>query len=86
MLTADLYKITLALISIRKTFYLVVLFAFVQASCVTDHENTEPFTELELHTDQEYPIQIPDGFDIELFADNLARPTSIGFPPDGSNR
>ena len=33
-----------------------------------------------------FPITVPDGFTAEIFADGLDLPTSIAFPPDGSNR
>jgi glucose/arabinose dehydrogenase len=34
----------------------------------------------------EWPVLLPDGFDIELYAEGLDQPTSIEFPPDGSDR
>lgn len=32
------------------------------------------------------PVVLPDNFYIELFADSFNQPTSIAFPPDGTNR
>lgn len=32
------------------------------------------------------PIRVPEGFAVELFASGLELPTSIAFPPDGSDR
>lgn len=33
-----------------------------------------------------FPITVPDGFAVEIFASGLDLPTSIAFPPDGSDR
>lgn len=53
---------------------------------MTNSKNEVPLDELELQTDDDYPIQVPVGFELDLFAENLEAPTSIEFPPDGSNR
>lgn len=63
-----------------------LIFSFLLTSCTTNSNEELPFDEFELYTDETYPIRIPVGFELNLYADNLERPTSIEFPPDGSNR
>lgn len=53
---------------------------------MTNSNEEIPLDELELYTDEDYPIQVPVAFELDLFAKNLEAPTSIEFPPDGSNR
>lgn len=36
--------------------------------------------------DADVPISVPEGFTVDLFADDVSLPTSIRFPPDGSDR
>jgi quinoprotein glucose dehydrogenase len=36
--------------------------------------------------DSEIDITVPDGFCVELFSDDISLPTSMEFPPDGSDR
>jgi quinoprotein glucose dehydrogenase len=56
------------------------------AGCMTNSNDEIPLDELALYTDEDYPIQVPVGFELDLFAENLEAPTSVEFPPDGSNR
>ncbi len=69
----------------RKQF-LILFLSVLSVSCVTNSKNEVSLDELKLQSDEDYPIQVPVGFDVNLFAENLNAPTSIEFPPDGSNR
>lgn len=48
--------------------------------------STEPEPKQEPEEDLINNIDLPEGFTVDLFAENLNLPTSIAFPPDGSNR
>jgi len=73
-----------------KIFYLsscrkIVFFALVVilfTSCGDDNSVSVIDRDLTI-VDQ---ISVPDGFVVELYEDNLNLPTSIAFPPDGSDR
>lgn len=69
-----------------KPFYTAILILLFSAGCMTSTNEEVPLGELELQTDDDYPIQVPVGFELNLFAENLEAPTSIEFPPDGSDR
>lgn len=57
------------------------IFSFLFLSCGSN--STE--TELE-EPEEKININVPEGFTVDLFTENLDLPTSIAFPPDGSNR
>ena len=56
-----------------------LLLVLAGAGCL----GTEPFVPM---PPQPPPIVVPAGFAVEVFATGLNLPTSIAFPPDGSNR
>lgn len=64
----------------------LLILLFLLFGCVTNSNEEIPLDELELYSDKNYPIQVPVDFELDLFAENLEAPTSIEFPPDGSNR
>lgn len=64
----------------------LLILLFFLFGCVTNSNEEIPLDELELYSDKNYPIQVPVDFELDLFAENLEAPTSIEFPPDGSNR
>lgn len=59
---------------------LCAIFSLLFLSCgsSTEAEVEEP--------EEKINIDVPEGFTVDLFAENLDLPTSIAFPPDGSNR
>ena len=58
--------------------------AFLLAFAATGCDSTEnPLTP---RPTPPFPITVPDGFAVEIFASGLDLPTSIAFPPDGSDR
>lgn len=59
---------------------LCMIFSFLFLSCGSSTE-----TEVE-EPEEKIKIDVPEGFVVDLFAENLDLPTSIAFPPDGSNR
>ena len=60
-----------------------LLATFLLAFAATGCNSTEdPFTP----PSAPFPITVPDGFAVEIFASGLDLPTSIAFPPDGSDR
>ena len=61
---------------------LLTIFGLLFVSC---DNSTESEIEEEPE-EQKININVPEGFTVELFAENLELPTSIGFPPDGSDR
>lgn len=65
--------------------YRLVLFAMMGA-VVAACETTTGINNIEINGGDEIAISVPDGFVVELFADGLELPTSVEFPPDGSDR
>jgi glucose/arabinose dehydrogenase len=60
----------------RRIWLDAMLLALATAAC-SGKEPTAPTP---------FPITVPNGFAVEIFASGLDLPTSIAFPPDGSNR
>lgn len=56
-----------------------VIFAFLLSSCGTD---SVEIIELE----PEVPVEVPEGFVVDEFINDVELPTSLEFPPDGSDR
>ncbi len=67
----------------NKLHVVISCFLFLLFACTTD---SEPEDDPIPPVDDELPIVLPDGFFSEVIASQLDGPTSIEFPPDGSNR
>ena len=62
-------------------FTAIALFLFI-SSCSDD-----PVSVIDIEDPVEVlDIDVPEGFVVEIFADDVKLPTSVEFPPDGSNR
>ncbi|WP_457653233.1 PQQ-dependent sugar dehydrogenase [Rhodocaloribacter sp.] len=55
-------------------------FLILFTGCDGDGPGTSPEVKVTL------PITVPEGFSVEVYADNLELPTSLAFAPDGSGR
>jgi len=66
--------------SFRHRYSFYILIALFLVSCGT--QTSDP-PEVQ---DPEIDITVPDGFRVELFSNDISLPTSLEFPPDGSDR
>jgi len=70
----------------RFKIYSISILLICLIGCVTNSEDEMLVHHMDLVIDSNYPIEIPGGFEVNLFAENLESPTSIQFPPDGTER
>jgi len=70
----------------RFKIYSISILLICLIGCVTNSEDEMLVHHTDLVIDSNYPIEIPGGFEVNLFAENLESPTSIQFPPDGTKR
>jgi len=62
-----------------RSLTIIVLLSFL-LSCGTESDTQSNQEAAEID------ITVPDGFSVEMFADDISLPTSLEFPPDGSER
>jgi len=63
-------------------FFPIIVLVLITISCSDDPVNVNDFED----PAEVFDISVSEGFVVEVFADDVDLPTSVEFPPDGSNR